>query len=77
MLNPVVPEDKRFCSNCGTRVGRSQGDRPGRTTGFAPSVARPSPSTPCSSRGSRGRAVRRRRLPRPRWSRGRRRPQAH
>ncbi|HOI03430.1 MAG TPA: serine/threonine protein kinase, partial [Dermatophilaceae bacterium] len=36
MQNPVVPEDKRFCSNCGTKVGRSQGDRPGRTTGFCP-----------------------------------------
>ncbi|MFZ1287515.1 MAG: tetratricopeptide repeat protein [Candidatus Phosphoribacter sp.] len=36
MTNPVVPEDKRFCSNCGTKVGRSQGDRPGRTTGFCP-----------------------------------------
>ncbi len=36
MKNPVVPEDKRFCSNCGTKVGRSQGDRPGRTTGFCP-----------------------------------------
>lgn len=36
MKDPVVPEDKRFCSNCGTKVGRSQGDRPGRTTGFCP-----------------------------------------
>ena len=36
MTDPVVPEDKRFCSACGTKVGRSQGDRPGRTTGFCP-----------------------------------------
>ena len=36
MKDPVVPEDKRFCSKCGTKVGRSQGDRPGRTTGFCP-----------------------------------------
>ena len=36
MKDPVVPEDKRFCSNCGTKVGRSQGDRPGRTNGFCP-----------------------------------------
>ncbi len=36
MKHPVVPEAKRFCSNCGTKVGRAQGDRPGRTTGFCP-----------------------------------------
>ncbi len=36
MKQPVVPEAKRFCSNCGTKVGRTQGDRPGRTTGFCP-----------------------------------------
>lgn len=34
--NPEVPERKRFCSNsdCGAPVGRSRGDRPGRTEGF-------------------------------------------
>ncbi len=36
MKDPVVPEDKRYCSACGTKVGRSTGDRPGRTTGFCP-----------------------------------------
>jgi len=36
MDNPVVPEDKRFCSNCGSRVGRGHDGRPGRTTGFCP-----------------------------------------
>jgi serine/threonine-protein kinase PknG len=32
--NPEVPERKRFCSVCDTPVGRSRGDRPGRTEGF-------------------------------------------
>jgi len=32
--NPSVPEDKRFCSNCGNAVGRGHDGRPGRTTGF-------------------------------------------
>ncbi|MEI2733122.1 MAG: tetratricopeptide repeat protein [Dermatophilaceae bacterium] len=36
MANPVVPEGKRFCSNCGTQVGRGQGGKPGRTSGFCP-----------------------------------------
>jgi serine/threonine-protein kinase PknG len=34
MDNPVVAEKNRFCGNCGERVGRSQGDQPGRTEGF-------------------------------------------
>jgi serine/threonine-protein kinase PknG len=34
MKDPVVPEDKRFCSNCGNPVGRGKDGRPGRTTGF-------------------------------------------
>ncbi|WP_111647904.1 serine/threonine-protein kinase [Actinoplanes lutulentus] len=29
-----VPESKRYCAKCGTPVGRSRGDRPGRTSGF-------------------------------------------
>jgi serine/threonine-protein kinase PknG len=34
--NPEVPERKRYCSKsgCGAPVGRSRGDRPGRTEGF-------------------------------------------
>ncbi len=32
--SPVVPEDKRSCSQCGAPVGRAQGDRPGRPEGF-------------------------------------------
>ena len=34
MKDPVVPEDKRFCSNCGNPVGRGKDGQPGRTTGF-------------------------------------------
>ena len=34
MKDPVVPEDKRFCSNCGNPVGRGKDGNPGRTTGF-------------------------------------------
>ncbi|WP_316043566.1 serine/threonine protein kinase [Actinomadura sp. CNU-125] len=37
MRAPVVPENRRFCSRCGERVGRSRGDdRPGRTEGYCP-----------------------------------------
>jgi len=36
MKDPVVPEDKRFCSHCGSPVGRGKDGRPGRTTGFCP-----------------------------------------
>ncbi|GAA4074986.1 tetratricopeptide repeat protein [Actinomadura miaoliensis] len=32
--NPEVAEHKRYCGNCGDPVGRSRGDRPGRTEGF-------------------------------------------
>ncbi|MFA6297880.1 MAG: tetratricopeptide repeat protein [Nocardioides sp.] len=34
--DPQVPEDKRVCSKCGTEIGRSRGDQPGRTEGFCP-----------------------------------------
>ncbi|RSM62275.1 serine/threonine protein kinase [Kibdelosporangium aridum] len=32
--NPEVPENKRFCSKCGAKVGRGREGRPGRVTGF-------------------------------------------
>ena len=34
MINPQVPENKRFCSNCGEPVGRGRDGNPGRTEGF-------------------------------------------
>lgn len=36
MVNPEVAEEKRFCPSCEAPVGRSVGDRPGRTEGFCP-----------------------------------------
>ncbi|MFD8013325.1 tetratricopeptide repeat protein [Streptomyces sp. NPDC058955] len=43
MAHPEVPERKRFCSrsDCGAPVGRSRGDRPGRTEGFCTSCGHP------------------------------------
>ncbi|MFC3237630.1 serine/threonine protein kinase, partial [Streptomyces nitrosporeus] len=43
MPNPEVPERKRFCSrsDCGAPVGRSRGDRPGRTEGFCTKCGHP------------------------------------
>ncbi|MFL6125546.1 serine/threonine protein kinase [Actinophytocola sp.] len=34
LADPKVPENKRFCSNCGEEVGRSRNGRPGRAEGF-------------------------------------------
>jgi serine/threonine-protein kinase PknG len=34
MRNPLVPEDRRHCTGCGAAVGRGQGGRVGRLTGF-------------------------------------------
>ena len=36
MAVPEVAEEKRFCWSCGSQVGRSKGDRLGRTKGFCP-----------------------------------------
>ncbi|MER6910786.1 tetratricopeptide repeat protein [Streptomyces sp. NPDC000594] len=43
MAHAEVPERKRFCSRaeCGAPVGRSRGDRPGRTEGFCTSCGHP------------------------------------
>ena len=34
LADPKVPEDKRFCSNCGTKVGRGHDGTPGRAGGL-------------------------------------------
>jgi serine/threonine-protein kinase PknG len=34
MVNPQVPENKRYCSNCSEPVGRGRDGQPGRTEGF-------------------------------------------
>ncbi|GAA1996090.1 serine/threonine-protein kinase [Catenulispora subtropica] len=34
MVDPQVPENKRYCSNCGEPVGRGRDGNPGRTEGF-------------------------------------------
>ena len=40
LTDPQVPEDKRFCSACGSPVGRSRPGKPGRTEGFCSEVPR-------------------------------------
>jgi serine/threonine-protein kinase PknG len=46
MVNPQVPEDRRFCPNCGKPVGRSRVGRPGRSDGFCPNCRAPFSFTP-------------------------------
>lgn len=41
MADPVVPEERRNCPNCGAPVGRSSEGKPGRTEGFCPNCRRP------------------------------------
>lgn len=43
LADPEVPERKRFCSksDCGAPVGRSRGDRPGRTEGYCTKCGHP------------------------------------
>ncbi|NKQ52741.1 protein kinase [Amycolatopsis sp. K13G38] len=36
LADPRVPEDKRFCSACGAKVGRGRDGKPGRVEGFCP-----------------------------------------
>ncbi|WP_143220419.1 serine/threonine protein kinase [Actinomadura sp. CNU-125] len=36
LRDPQVAESRRYCSHCDEPVGRSRGDRPGRTEGFCP-----------------------------------------
>ncbi|WP_420715989.1 serine/threonine-protein kinase PknG [Mycobacterium sp. 663a-19] len=41
MTNPVVPESKRFCWNCGKPVGRSTEEGKGASEGWCPSCGSP------------------------------------
>ncbi|GHF67159.1 serine/threonine-protein kinase PknG [Amycolatopsis bartoniae] len=36
LSDPQVPENKRFCSACGAKVGRGHDGKPGRVEGFCP-----------------------------------------
>ncbi len=46
MVDPVLKESKRFCPSCMTPVGRSTGERAGRTEGFCPQCRDPYSFTP-------------------------------
>ena len=46
-----VPEDKRYCAKCGQPVGRSRGERAGRSSGFCPSCGEPFNFTPKLGKG--------------------------
>lgn len=46
LANPEVPEDRRFCPHCGTAVGRSTPDQPGRLEGYCPQCRQPFSFTP-------------------------------
>jgi serine/threonine-protein kinase PknG len=48
LADPEVPERKRYCSksDCGAPVGRSRGDRPGRTEGYCTKCGHPYSFTP-------------------------------
>jgi serine/threonine-protein kinase PknG len=51
MANAEVPEDKRYCAKCGNPVGRSRGDRAGRTAGFCPTCGEAFNFTPKLTKG--------------------------
>ena len=67
LANPQVPENRRFCGNCGQPVGQSRDGRPGLTEGFCPQLPHPVLLQPqAGARRTRRRAVRGARLPRAR-----------
>ncbi len=51
MKDPVIPEDKRICPNCGSPVGRSHEDAEGRLEGFCPKCQKPYSFTPKLAKG--------------------------
>ena len=46
LVDPSVPESKRFCARCGKPVGRARDGRPGRPDGFCASCGAPYSFTP-------------------------------
>ena len=69
MVDPSVPEGRRSCAACQAPVGRSVGGAPGRAEGFCRSCGAPFSFRPTRPRRPGRRAVRDRRLPRPRRAR--------
>ncbi len=51
MAVPVVPEEKRFCSDCGSEIGRTRGGKPGRVTGFCSKCQLPFSFVPALKQG--------------------------
>ncbi|GAA5161494.1 tetratricopeptide repeat protein [Ornithinimicrobium tianjinense] len=46
MTDPVVPEERRVCPNCGAKVGQAAGEAGGRQQGFCPQCRAPYSFTP-------------------------------
>ena len=70
MTDPTVAEHRRFCSRCDEPVGRSRDGQPGRTEGFCAACGTPFSFLASLAPGrARRRAVRGRRVPRPRRAR--------
>jgi serine/threonine-protein kinase PknG len=51
MAMPVVPEEKRFCSECGFEIGRTRAGKAGRTTGFCSKCRLPFSFVPALKQG--------------------------
>jgi serine/threonine-protein kinase PknG len=52
MAVPVVPEEKRFCSECGSEIGRTRGSKPGRVSGFCSKCRLPFSFVPALKQGN-------------------------
>jgi serine/threonine-protein kinase PknG len=51
MAVPVVPEEKRFCSECGSEIGRTRAGKPGRVSGFCSKCRLPFSFVPALKQG--------------------------
>ncbi|HEY4027988.1 MAG TPA: serine/threonine protein kinase, partial [Candidatus Dormibacteraeota bacterium] len=51
MAVPVVPEEKRFCSDCGSEIGRTRNGKAGRVTGFCSKCRLPFSFVPALQQG--------------------------